>query len=151
MFCPLEKLELKVNTCPTRNCIYKGVGGSCNYELLTKENVSIKEIAGVRQKKPYKVQAMATTAKQAVILGATLMSYADYVKDSFPNTTKKVQTVNKQDDTHLSKVLYIVFGLNSDQQKYFWDEKRLDGWSKRKGISLTLPDIRAVLLAASMS
>jgi hypothetical protein len=151
VFCPIEKLELTVNTCPASGCTYKGVGGSCNFSLLTREDVSVRDIAEVRQKKPYKIQTMAATAKHSVVLGATLLTYADYIKDSFPNLGKSSQTVNKVDsNNHLGRVLFLVFGLSVDQQKYFWDEKRLAEWTKRKGLSITLSDIRAVLLAASI-
>jgi hypothetical protein len=151
VFCPIEKLELKVNTCPACGCIYKGVGGACHFTTLTKENVGVKDIAAARQKKPYMVQTMASTAKHSVTLGATLLSYAQYIKDSFPGRQNSSQTVNKQDDTQLSKALYVIFGLSQEQQKYFWDESRVIEWSKRKNITLTISDIRALLLAASIS
>lgn len=153
MFCPLERLELKVDTCPVKTCMYKGLGGTCYYQTLTKDGVSTKDIAEARQKKPYKVQTMAMTAKQSVILGATILSYADYVKDSFPNAGKNNQTVNNSDGSNsnqVSKVLTLVFGLTPEQQAYFWDEKRLVSWSGRKGLTLSSSDIRTVLLAASI-
>lgn len=82
MFCHLEKLELKVSSCPATSCIYKGLGGSCDYNKLTTEGVTIKDISESRQMKHYKVAALAVSAKQAVITGTILISYSDYIKDS---------------------------------------------------------------------
>ena len=155
MFCPLEKLELKVSTCPVQRCMYKGVGGMCGYHTLTKDGVSVKDIAEVRQQKPYKIQVMAATAKQSVMTGTTLITYAEYIKDSFPDRKNLVegtqQTVNTHDDTHVRKVLSKVFGLTETQQQHFWDNSRLTEWTSRHKLKLTAPDIRAALLSASAS
>lgn len=153
MFCPLKKLELTVSVCPAQGCMYKCPEGLCKYKDLSKDEVSVKDIADIRKIKLYKVQAMASTAKQSVMLGATLLSYADYVKSSFHGGKKNKQTVNKHDSSgsnQIGKVLSVVFGLTPEQQAYFWDETRLTSWSARKGLTLTSSDIRTVLLAASI-
>ena len=153
MFCPLERVELKVETCPARRCMYKGVGGTCNHGELTGDDVNVKMIADVRQKKPYKIQTMAATAKQAVIQATVVLQYSDYIKNSFPTLTiSKSQTVNKPDDsTQVGLVLSIVYGLTEEQQKYFWDRNRLAAWAERNKVQISVPDIRALLLAASLS
>jgi len=152
VFCALEKLELMIETCPAKSCMYKGVGGSCFHSQLTADNVAIKDIAEARQLKPYKVASQATTAKQAVVVGAILIRYANYIKDSFPDrhaSTSKEHPVNNQDDKHVRRILSSVFDLTPKQQDHFWEQDRLSKWAKRMNITMTAQDIRTALLSAT--
>jgi hypothetical protein len=153
VFCPLEKLELMTETCPARSCMYKGVGGSCHYTQLTTDGVAIKDIAEVRQLKPYKVAAQATTARQAVVIGTILIQYANYIKDSFPerqlDNKAKEHPVNNQDDKHVRRILTSVFELSPRQQSHFWEQDRLTKWAARMNVTMTSQDIRTALLSAT--
>jgi hypothetical protein len=146
VFCPIAKIELKVESCPTQSCPYKGVGGSCNYERLTSDAVDVHTIAEVRQQKTYVVKSAANTAKQQVKLGLIIMKYANFIKDSFPE-----RTVNKtgEDKDHVSRVLSRTFRLSTAQQQKFWDADRFNEWSARANLKVTLQDIRQAVLASS--
>jgi hypothetical protein len=147
MFCPLEHIEMRVETCPARSCIYKASGGACAYEKLTKEDVSVFDIAEVRAEKPYKIKSSAASGKQAIVTGVTISKYADYIRESFPS--HGLQTVNEEQDTHVNRVLENTFRLTPHQHQYFWDSERFDSWRKRLKVSLTMQDIRQALLSAS--
>lgn len=147
MFCPIESIEMKVETCPARSCIYKGVGGKCCHENLTSDGVGVLEIAEARGEKPYKVKSSAASGKQAITIGVTVSRYADFIRESFP--TSGVQTVNTEQDTHVNRVLENTFSLHPNQHQYFWDSERFDSWKTRLGLSITLQEVRQALLAAS--
>lgn len=147
MFCPLESVELKVNTCPVSVCMYKGVGGTCCHAQLTSESVSIVHIAAVRGEKSYKIKGQAASSKQAVTMGLTIARYAEFVKASFP--VQDVQTVNKRQDSHLDRVLENTFSLSPHQHQYFWNSERFNNWKTRLGLSITYKEVRQALLAAS--
>lgn len=148
MFCPIVKIELKVDSCPTERCIYKGVGGRCNYERLTSDTVDVAAIAEVRQQKTYLVKSAANSAKQQVKLGMIVMKYANFVRESHPDTgTHPVN--NKGEDSHVSRVLRITFRLSTTQQEKFWDAERFKEWTARANLTVTLQDIRQALLASS--
>src|SRR6476620_1771628 len=116
MFCPLESLELKTETCPARTCIYKSQAGKCGHEELTGDNVTVYDIAEIRGEKPYKVKSAAASGKQANTLGVTVARYADFIRASFP--AQGVQTVNTEQDTHVNRVLQNTFNLHPHQHQY---------------------------------
>lgn len=149
MFCPIVKVELNVESCPTRACIYKGVGGRCMHDVLTADTVDVSIVADVRQRKQYLVKAEANSAKQQVRLGMVIMQYANFVRDSYPDRTEK-QTVNtKGEDSHVSRVLRYTFRLSTAQQEKFWDTERFKEWTARANLTVTLSDIRQAMLASS--
>lgn len=147
MFCPLELVEIKTETCPVKRCMYKGNNGKCFHDELTIDTVSVIDIAEARQEKPYKIKSAAYTGKQAITVGVTIGRYADYIRDSFP--VKENQTVNEEQDTHVNRVLENTFNLHPYQHQYFWDSERFESWRNRLGLSLTVQEMRQALLAAS--
>jgi hypothetical protein len=147
MFCPLETIEMRVDTCPAKACMYKGVGGQCKHAELTSDTIGILDIADVRGEKPYKVKSAAASAKQAITVGVTIGRYADFIKASFPRAGS--QTVNDEQDRHIGRVLENTFGLHPHQHKHFWDAERFEAWKTRLGLALTLQEVRQALLAAS--
>ena len=152
VFCPIVKTELNVQTCPAKSCIYKGIGGSCNHEVLTADEVSIQDIADARQEKAYKVKAQAATSKQMITTGLIINRYADYIKDSFPSREMlkvELQSVNRDEDSHLFRVLENLFGLSKYQQIFFWNEDRFEEWANRAKLTVSLAEVRQVMLSAS--
>lgn len=147
MFCPIESVELKTESCPARTCIYKGQAGKCGHADLTGDNVTVYDIAEIRGEKPYKVKSAAASGKQSITVGVTIGRYADYVRNSFPVTG--VQVVNKEQDTHVNRVLQNTFNLHPHQHQYFWDSERFESWRNRLGLSITLQDVRQALLGAA--
>ena len=147
MWCPLESIELKTDTCTARTCMYKGQGGRCGHAELTGDNVTVYDIAEIRGEKPYKVKSAAASGKQAITVGVTISRYADYIKASFP--TYGNQIVNKEQDTHVNRVLQNTFNLHPHQHQYFWDSERFESWRQRLGLSITLQDVRQALLGAA--
>lgn len=148
MFCPLEKIELRVQTCPAKQCMYQGVGGSCHYEKLTADEVDLQDIAAARSQKLYVVRTHMAAAKASVTLGVTLIKYTDFIKDSFADSGNR--TVNNLEDNQVAKVLRVVFNLTDSQQVRFWESGRFEGWAKRSGLSLTLSDVKTALLSTSV-
>jgi hypothetical protein len=80
MFCELEQIELKVNTCPVR-CAYRLSNGQCGYQELTAEDVTVQKIAELRGHKVYRVKAQAASSKTMIQLGIMMDRYADYIRD----------------------------------------------------------------------
>jgi hypothetical protein len=148
MFCPIESVEMKVEVCPARSCMYRGIGGRCFYTELTDESVTVIEISDIKGEKLYKTKSAAASGKQAITIGVTIGQYAEFVRASFPNTQRD-QTVNGKQDTHVSRVLENTFNLHPHQHQYFWDGERFEAWRTRFGLSLTLQDVRQALLGAS--
>lgn len=147
MFCPLESVELSIDQCPAKQCIYKGLGGKCCHAELTSENVSVIDIAEARGEKLYKVKSSAASGKQAITMGVTIGRYAEFISASFPR--QEAQTVNVEQDTHINRVLENTFNLHPHQHHHFWDSERFEAWAQRAGLSITLKDVRQSLLAAS--
>lgn len=147
MFCPLESLELKVDTCPVSKCMYKGLGGKCCHDVLTAEGVTVVQIALVRGEKAYKIKSQAASSKHAITLGLTIAKYVEFIKDSFP--VQEIQTVNKRQNSHLDRVLENTFSLSPHQHQYFWNNERFNVWKTRLGLSVTYKEVRQALLAAS--
>lgn len=148
MFCPVESVEMSVDQCPARSCMYKGVGGKCCHAELTSDTVTVVDVAEARGEKLYKVKSAAASSKQAITMGVTIGQYAEFIRASFPR--QEAQTVNVEQDTHINRVLENTFNLHPHQHQYFWDSKRFEEWVKRAGLSITLKDVRQSLLAASI-
>lgn len=147
MFCPIESLEMSAEQCPAKSCIYRGVGGKCCHAELTADSVTVIDVAEARGEKLYKVKSAAASGKQAITLGVTIGRYADFIKASFPH--QETQTVNREQDTHINRVLENTFSLHPHQHQYFWDSERFEAWKTRAGLAVTLQEVRQALLAAS--
>lgn len=156
MFCPLERIELKTNTCPISKCMYKDTIGQCQHDLLTTDHVSAQEIADVKQLKLYKVKADASQAKEMITKGLIANRYSDFVKDSFQTAgpvqnSEVAQTVNGVEDAQIRKVLLNVFGLSKYQQDKFLDETRFEAWATRSRIDVEFDELKTALVAVSQN
>ncbi len=153
MFCPLERIELKVNYCPAKKCMYKTQSSTCGNSELTAEELTVYDIAKIKGVKPYLVKAEASKAKVGLSRGLGAWRYAEYIKDSFPSTEvttvdKSVeQTVNMTEDKKY-RVLKTVFGLTKYQQEKFWDTERYKNWAARNKVQYSITDIKHCLDSA---
>lgn len=149
MFCPLTRIEIKTDYCPAKTCMYKDHKSGCAHDELTKEGLTVVEVAEIKGIKPYKVKADASLAKDMLSKGMVILKYGDFIKDSFPSGPDQVitqgpQTVNGGED-QTYKVLLNVFGLSEYQQSKFWEQDRYVGWAIRNKIDLDLKDLRAAI------
>lgn len=155
MFCPIVKLDLKVNSCPARDCMYKAAGGGCSYEKLTADEVTLQDVAEAKAVKLYKAKAITAAAKVEIETGIIAMRYAEYVAESYPNLSRASppltsQTVNEGKDT-TRNVLKNLFGLSEYQQEKYLCSTRYAAWANRHTINLKFSDLWASLQRAGLN
>ena len=158
MFCPLEQIELSVGTCPISKCIYRDLEGACLHDTLESEQVEAKVIAGIRSIKVYSVRAQIQEARERITIGAILIRYSEYIKDSWPEYGNSylppIETVNtsivktdtaEEGTSTTASILAIVFGLTERQQQKFLSQARITEWAKRQALTLDLSKVREIL------
>lgn len=151
MFCPLARLELKINHCPAHKCIYQSSAKTCEFDALTAEDITAQTIAEIKSVKTYKVKQEANNGRDSILKGVAILQYSNFIRDSFPNVAEdssgaSAQTVNGAED-RISEVLESVFGLSQYQQQKFWDEERYSVWAKRSQVVYSIKDLRDALAA----
>lgn len=132
--------------------MYKDASSLCAYDRLTSDEVSVNDLAEVRQIKAYKVKVEATTGRDNIQKGLVIMRYAAYIQDNFPNLGESGpessdHPVNEGED-YASKVLNLVFGLSKYQQEKFWSSTRYNEWKERNRVEFTLKDLLSALATA---
>lgn len=151
MFCALERIEIKVDLCPARNCMYRDTVGKCRYEQLTVDDVEAEEVASAKGIKLYKAKAEMNKASQVLTLAMVAKRYSEFIRESWPKTpTQKVaQTVNGGEVGLIRRTLFVVFGLSEYQQDKFLDEARFNDWARRASLDLPFSELKTALVAAS--
>lgn len=137
--------------------MYRGQVGQCCHAEISKEKLTVEELAAIRGKKVYLMKADVASAKTSIVTGMVILRYVAYIKESYPSElADKVpnagyQTVNRWQDTYVHSVLSTTFKLKPHQHHYFWDHDRFLSWVERSntGLELTLSDIRAAIAATN--
>jgi paraquat-inducible protein B len=166
MFCEIERVELRIDTCPVR-CMYKAANGKCSFTKLSDEDVDVITISQLTGRKVYKLKAQASSAKQMIEIGLAIDRYCDYIRDTVPkaheqtmnvksmafrvlnsNLSAEAEAVNGiESSSGVASRLKRVFNLTPNQQEAFWSESKFLNWSKRSGSSVTLRDMRQALIS----
>lgn len=165
MFCPIEQLELKVDSCPIPRCIYHSRSGSCLHDKLAGESTDVKVLADMRAEKAYRVRTTVQEARARIQIGTILLQYSEYIRDSWPDQTVNEVALNADDRvttdefhkqgldsrSKIKSVLSKVFGLTEFQQTKFLSRSRITEWAARQGVTLDLDEIRSVLRSISVT
>ena len=158
IFCPLENIQLDVNKCPIRKCIYRDSTGGCRHQELTNTNqdstissaVTAEKITEIKQLKLYKVKEESQVGKHDLSVGLIIDRYSEFVVTSFPGSATQPVNMGEElvEEQLVTSTLRKLFNLTPHQQLIFWSKHRFEDFCKRQKVEdpeISLSEVYRVL------
>jgi hypothetical protein len=133
MYCPLEEIELKTDTCPAK-CIYRKSSGKCAHnELAFNEELNIDAIAEILEIEVEIVKEEARKGMKRVQAALAADAYIAYACRGSVNSSKE--------DKH---PIFNLFNFHSSKLRTVLNEDRYEKWKEISKVDIPFEDIEAL-------